>query len=132
MIVQILESGYRFVLGSIGGGKFAYVSIVVILSLQPVEIFGISDLSVLLTRVLLKKKKKKLLFWEVFKLFSKLGRQLLPEVELSQMVVVLEIRETRWRIFFSCRRYSRLPHRFGEDEDAEPEDRLVGRGADVS
>ena len=34
-------------------------------------------------------------------------------------------------IFFSCRRYSRLPYRFGEDEDAEPEDRLIGWGADV-
>lgn len=28
MIVQILESGYRFVLGSIGGGKFLMILII--------------------------------------------------------------------------------------------------------
>ena len=106
----------------------SYVSTVHSLALQPWRVFGIPGLFVLLMYRLKKRKRKrkKRIIWKNIA-FSKLGRQL-PR-EWSR--VIGNKRETRWRIFFSCRRYSRLPHRLGEDEDAEPENRLVGWGADV-
>lgn len=71
VIVQILESGYRFVLGSIGGGKFVRFHRSFTL-FAAVEIFGIPDLFVL-PMYRLKKKKKNCLENIAF---SKLGRQL--------------------------------------------------------
>ena len=81
VIVQILESGYRFVLGSIGGGKFVRFSIVHYTLFTAVEIFGIPEFISVSPNVSLKKKEKKL--FGKYLSFFKVGTPTPSGVELS-------------------------------------------------